>query len=143
MRRWLPSLALVLVLPGCSADYPPGQHLDNIVAVNTEHSGAWTVTERTEQQGRITIRATAERPEHAQVVARKIIDQQLDRSPSQVVVEVFARGARGGTPAARLVWQRPATVPRASMPPAIPDEHGASPADRQGSPERAVGSEER
>ena len=142
MRRWLPWLAAVVLLTGCSTDFPPGQQLDNIVAMNTEHTGAWTVTERTEAQGRIKIRAKAARLEHAQGIARRILDQQLDRSPLEVVVEVFGHDAIGGTPAARLVWQRPANIPRASMP-AIRDQHGTSAADHQGSPESTVGREER
>jgi len=143
MHRWLPLLALVLLLAGCSGDFPAGQQLDNIVAMNTEHTGTWIVSERTEQQGRIKIRAKAARLEHAEGIARKILDQQLDRSPSEVIVEVFGHDAVGGAPAARLVWQRPAHTPPASMPPMISDPHGASSADRQGSPERAVGIEER
>jgi hypothetical protein len=143
MRSGLPWLAFILLLPGCSRDFPVGQQLDNIVATSTEYTGAWSVSERTEEEGRIRIRAKAARLEHAEGIARRILDQQLDRSPSEVVVEVFGHDAVGGTPAARLVWQRPANTPLASMPPAISDPHGASSADRQGSPERAVGRNER
>lgn len=143
MRITLLALSLaVLGLCGCREHATPGQPLDNVTAMNTEDTGPWRVIQRTEQGGRIALRVAAEVPSRAERIARKAIDQNLDRSPSEIAVDVVPASAPSGTPVARVVWQRPPHTPTASMPPSAEDPRGSVSSDRQGSPERAVGREE-
>jgi hypothetical protein len=140
--RVLLSCLVASALCGCGGYTAPGQPLDNITSMNTEDTGDWRVLSRRERDGRIAVRVAVDLPARAERVARKVIDQQLDRSPSEVAVDVVAASAPEGATVARVVWQRPAHIPRASMPPSADDPRGSVSSDRQGSPERALGMEE-
>jgi len=141
MRTSLLGLSAVLALSlGCTGKMAPGQPFDNITSVNTENTGDWRVLERTERDGRVVMRIAADHPEDADRIARKAIDQWLGRSPAEVVVDVYPASNQSGPPAAHVVWQRPSTIRVATD---VPDIRGSVSSDRQGSPERAVGANER
>jgi hypothetical protein len=141
MRFCVIGLAAALAAgPGCTGKMAPGQPLDNITAHNTENTGDWQVTGRTEQDGRILIRIAADQPERAEVIARKAIDQWLSMSPAEIVVDVYPASNPSAAPVAHVVWQRPTNIRVARD---IPDNRGTVSSDREGSPERAVGAHER
>ena len=142
MRTLVLSLAtLIAVAPGCTGKMAPGQPLDNITAHNTENTGDWHVTGRTEEDGRIRIRIAADQPGRAQVIARKAIDQWLSKSPAEIVIDVYPASNPSAGPVAHVVWQRPTHIRVTTD--GAPDSRGSIAADREGSPERAVGAHER
>ena len=141
MRTWLLIVMTALAAaPGCTGKMAPGQPLDNITASNTENTGDWQVLERTERDGRVAIRIAADHPEDAQLIAKKAIDQMLSRSPAEVVVDVYAASNPSAAPVAHVVWQHPA---RLRIVADVPDNRGTVSSDREGSPERAIGVNER
>jgi hypothetical protein len=141
MRSCLLILAAVLMAaPGCTGKMAPGQPLDNITAHNTEDTGDWHVTGRTEQDGRILIRIAADQPDRAQVIARKAIDQWLSTSPAQIVIDIYPASNPSASPVAHVVWQRPSNIRAVTD---VQDNRGSISSDREGSPERAVGMHER
>jgi hypothetical protein len=119
-------LALGAFASGCSIERAPGATWSNIYASNTENIGAWHVVDRQIAGDVVNLRVAAQYPERAERIARHVIDQQLDRSPRQVTVEIYpmpaAEAEHGdaaegdhvqpaveGTPVARITWTRPTT----------------------------------
>jgi hypothetical protein len=103
--------ALGTFASACSIQRAPGATWSNIYAMNTENVGEWRVLDRQVTGDAITLRVAAQYPERAQAIARRAIDQQLDRSPREVTVAVYPmeEGAEG-TPAARITWTRPDNI---------------------------------
>jgi hypothetical protein len=128
--RHAASIVLILLLgtcaSACSIERAPGAVWSNITASNTENTGEWRVLDRQIAGDVVTLRVAARYPERAEAIARHVIDQQLDRSPKQVTVEIYpmkeeaegehAAAAPEGEPVARITWTRPEDIPGTQVP---------------------------
>ncbi len=125
------TILLSLATAACSA--APGAPHTDITAATTEKTGPYDVVRRTVEGKRYTLQVEAAHPERAQTISDQLVEQMLQRSPDEVMVEVRPRPQHPGE-TTRIRWVRGRDVPASAIP---QPADGTPPGDRIGN--RATG----